>query len=184
MTARRAGLWAAALCFGCLPNPQSLKERRESFDRGALGALLLEQAPGDMRPVGAVFGGRAELLGYRLDPDAPKAGDSVTVTLYWRAVRVMDEDYQVFVHGDALGGKAARIHADHFPAKGRYPTDVWRSGEVVADPFRLKIPKPYGGERLGVYVGLYKGDHRVPLTTAGRRPSDPANRSLAIEIRP
>lgn len=173
-------LWASA----CLPNPQSVKERRETFAReGLMGDLILKDRPAGFEEVGAIFGGRIELVGYTLDPAVPKPGDWVKVTFYWSANKPVDEDYQVFVHGDALEGNAGRIHGDHFPAKGKYPTDVWQEGELVADPFRIFIPPGYGPKRLGLNAGMYKGDYRVPLTSPGKKPSGNDNRSLAVELR-
>src|SRR5207244_4282146 len=83
---------------------------------------------------------RIALLGFSLDPPEPKRGDKVVVKFFWSAQKPINEDYQVFVHADALGGNARRIHGDHFPAKGKYPTDVWRDGEIIVDPFDLDIP--------------------------------------------
>ncbi len=178
-----AGVLAAGL-LACLPNPQSVKERREEFPRDGLrGELLFDELPAGAQPVGAVFGDWAELAGYSLDPPNPTPGTRVTITFYWKALKVMPEDYEVFVHGDAIGGSANRLHGDHFPAKGKYPTDVWQVGEIVADPFTMFIPPGYGPKVLGIYTGLYKDSYRVPLTNRGMRPGMPDNRSLAIEIR-
>lgn len=172
-----------ALGLACLPNPQSVKEKRENFERAPLrGGLLLTAPPGDMQPVEAVFGDRLKLLGYSLEPAKPKAGDRVKIRFYWGALQTVAEDYQVFVHGDAIGDKSSRIHGDHYPAEGKYPTDVWQPGEVVVDPFTLWIPPGYGARSLGVYTGLYHGEHRVPLTTKGLVEADNENRARAILV--
>ncbi len=174
---------SALIVGGCLPTVESVKERRENFPRSGLtGSILLEATPPDMQPVGAVFGGRAKLLGTTLDPARPTPGRQVTVTFYWTAVGPMEEEYQVFLHGDAVGEKQSRIHGDHFPAGGRYPTDVWREGDVIRDEFTIFIPPGYGGKHLGLFTGLYKGDHRVPLTDGGVRPQTGDNRSRAVDI--
>jgi hypothetical protein len=173
----------AILWSSCLPNPQSVKERRETFDRsGLLGSLILESPPPNLRPVGAVFGGRIKLLGYTLEPAQPRPGDRITVTYYWTALKTVDEDYEVFIHGDAITGKSSRIHGDHFPAEGDYPTDVWQVGEIVADPFKIWIPTGYGPKQLGLYSGLYKDKYRVPLTDKGSAYGSGDNRSRAVEI--
>lgn len=167
----------------CLPNPESVKERRANFDRKPLeGELILSAPPPGMKETGAVFGDRIKLVGYTLDPPQPKRGDTVEVRLYWSALKPIPEDYEVFVHGDAIGGNARRIHGDHYPAKGKYPTDVWREGEIVVDPFTISIPGSYGPDRLGINVGMYLGDYRVPLTDRGSAPSDNENRSRPIEL--
>lgn len=173
----------AVLGTACMPNPQSVKERRATFDREPLlGEIILSKAPPEMREVGAVFGDRIKLLGFSLDPPQPKRGDTVEVTFYWTAVKPIPEEYQVFVHGDAISGNARRIHGDHFPAKGKYPTDVWREGEVVVDPFTISVPGTYGPERLGIYTGMYLGDYRVPLTDKGQAYGDNENRSRPVEL--
>src|SRR5688500_18651411 len=113
----------------CLPDPMSVKERRELFDRDNLQGSLLFNAPSpNMVKVGAEFGGKARLLGYTMKPESPRPGDRVTITFYWTAIAPMAEDYEVFIHGDAIGGNSSRLHGDHYPAKGEYPTDVWRVG--------------------------------------------------------
>ena len=174
---------SALSLIACLPNPQSVKERREGFDRAGLeGELILSSAPSDMVKVGANFGDQVKLEGYKLDPARPTPGDRVHVTYYWSALRPVDEDYKVFVHGDAIGGQAGRIHGDHFPARGKYPSDVWQKGEIIVDEFVMWVPPGYGPKRLGFYTGLYKGNYRVPLKDGGARPKERDNRSLAVEI--
>lgn len=173
----------ALVSAACLPNPQSVKERRETFDRDALkGEYILDAAPPNMTEVGAVFGDRIKLLGYTMVPATPKRGDTVEISLYWSALKPVPEDYQVFVHGDAINGNARRIHGDHFPAGGKYPTDVWREGEVVVDTFSMSVPGAYAPERLGVFTGMYLGDYRVPLTNRGSGVADAENRSRAVEM--
>lgn len=182
-TAAAGVVLLAASTLACLPDPQSVKERREKFDRDSLaGSLLLPSPPAGMIEVGAEFGGRAKLLGYTLDPERPRPGDRVSITFYWTALQPMAEDYEVFIHGDAIEGNASRLHGDHYPARGKYPTDVWREGDVIADPFTMWIPPGYGPPKLGIYAGLYKDNYRVPLTKKGAAESDNENRSRAITI--
>lgn len=179
----RWGVIALVVASGCLPEVQSVKERRESFDRAALrGSVIVDEVPPGAKPVGAVFGERAELLAYELDPPQPKPGGRVRITFFWSSRRPMAEEYQVFIHGDAVGEKQSRIHGDHFPARGRYPTDVWQEGEVVKDEFSIYIPPGYGARHLGIFTGLYKGNYRVPLTEPGSRPRTGDNRSRAVDI--
>ncbi|MCC7380349.1 MAG: hypothetical protein IT384_00860 [Deltaproteobacteria bacterium] len=178
----RALLLVTLLGASCLPNPQSLPEARESFDRRALlGSVIVSTVP-PLQEVGAVFDERLELVGYDLDPASPRRGDSVEIRFYWRARRSVSEDYRVFIHADAQASGARRIHGDHFPAGGRYPTWAWREGELIADAFRIAIPRDYGPDRLEIYAGLYRGEYRVPLTAPGLAPADRENRSRAITI--
>lgn len=88
----------------------------------------------------------------------------------------------MFIHGDPLDGNAPRIHGDHFPAEGTYPTWAWRAGEVVVDRFSLPIPGGYGAPGLAIFTGWYRGEHRLNLTQPGRAPADRENRSRAVEL--
>ncbi len=183
MTPRLHVLVLASLVgFACLPNPQSVKERRASFDRDSLrGKVILSEPPSDMVRVDAEFGS-IKLLGYTLDPAVPKRGDKVRVSFYWSTSAPVDEEYQVFVHGDAIGGGARRIHGDHFPAEAAYPTDVWQPGEIVVDPFTVRIPGEFGPAQLALNTGLYLENFRVPLTNRGLAPADKENRSQAVTL--
>ena len=202
----QVAVWAGM--SSCLPNVQSVEEKRQQFDRSSLnGRVLLDTPPSDMKPIEAVFGRQTELLGYtmrvvgpepksgllglfqwlfsstKIDASAkPRPGSRVQIDFYWKAQTTMAEDYKVFVHGDAVGQKQARIHGDHYPADGKYPTDVWRVGDIIMDTFFISIPPGYGARQLGIYTGLYKGDHRVALTSSGRRPRTSDNRSRAVDI--
>lgn len=171
------------LMTACLPEVQSVRERREGFRREALvGTVIVKETPPDLVPVGAVFGEQVKLLGYTLDPPKPRPGSRPLVTFYWSPLRSMAEEYQVFIHGDAVGEDAPRIHGDHFPAQGRYPTDVWQAGEIVKDQFSIFIPPGFGAKHLGLFTGLYKGNYRVPLTEQGSKARTSDNRSRAVDI--
>lgn len=167
----------------CMPNPQSVKEHRVNFPRDGLkGRLILDAAPQSMTRIDAVFGRHIKLLGYTISPEQPARGATAEVTYFWSALEPIAEDYMVFIHGDSIGGKASRLHADHFPAQGDYPTDVWQPGEVIVDRFKVGIPPGYGAPALGLYSGMYKGNYRVPLTDRGRVPGGTDNRSMAVRI--
>ncbi|NJK89849.1 MAG: hypothetical protein HC923_10925 [Myxococcales bacterium] len=180
----RAAVFVAALVgVACLPNPQSVKERRAIFDRGGLeGSVLVKELPADLQRIEAVFDGQFELVGATVSPSRPKRGDRVEVSYYWTAREEPAQDFKVFVHGDAMEGDSRRLHGDHWPADGRYPTGVWRVGDLVKDTFTFKIPSSYGPDRLGLYSGLYRGNDRARVTTAGKKTSTSDNRVLAVEI--
>lgn len=181
---KHLGFVAGALLIGCLPNPQSVKERQEGFDRSDLvGEVILDGLPEDVVPVETVFGGAIELVGTRLDPPEPQPGQSIQVEYYWRVLRPFARDMKVFVHGDALEGDARRIHGDHWPAGGRYPSGVWQVGEIIRDRFTLRVPSDYGPRRLGLYSGLYRGKDRMDITKKGRVTASADDRALAVEIR-
>ncbi len=83
-----------------------------------------------------------------------KAGDTIPVTVGWRAIQKMDTSYTGFVH---LLNQEGRVVAqdDHIPLQGQWPTTSWAPGEVVQDDYMLQLPAdlPPGSYRLE--IGLY-----------------------------
>ena len=149
-----------------------------AVDRSALGDVLLQAQPPGTIPVGAVFGGEAELVRYKLDPPTLVPGQRATLTLVWRCKAEMDP-WRIFVHLDDANGTGARIHAEHDPAQGRYPTDAWRPGEVIADAVSF-VPERFP---LGLYLGFYsQGETRLHLDSPGRGKDDGQNRLFVAAL--
>jgi hypothetical protein len=95
----------------------------------------------------------------RIDRLVAAPGDSVYVTLRWRASAHSLPDLRpVLILSQANDDLVALEDA---PVGGRYPTDRWRAGEVVLDPRRLTIPPDATGGPGTVAVGL--DDERVAL---------------------
>jgi len=164
------------LCLaGCIERPNEEAPQRPTVDRAALRDVLLAAPPPEMIPVGAVFGNAAELLGYRLEPPALVPGQRARVTLYWRC-RSELEVWHIFVHLDDANGSGERIHAEHDPAQGRFPTDAWKPGDTIADPINFVAAR----SPLMLYLGFFsQGETRLPLTSPGRGRDDGVNRLLA-----
>ncbi len=120
--------------------------------------------PAGLTPLMAEFGpGFATLVGYRLEPSAPRAGEPFTVTLTWQAGETGETPYTVFVHvapPEAPGPLAAQH--DGWPALATRPTYTWVPGEIITDPHPLP-GVPAGSYRLR--IGLYTGETRLPLAT-------------------
>jgi 4-amino-4-deoxy-L-arabinose transferase-like glycosyltransferase len=109
-----------------------------------------------------------ELHGYDLTPARDAfltAGQVLAVTLHWRALEKVDQDYTVFVHlvdgeGEIQG------QSDSPPLAGRYPTSHWHPGEVNLDEHQvaLNAEAPTGEYRL--VVGLYNPEDGARLVVS------------------
>ena len=168
----------ALLCAGCIERPYQEPAAAASghaqVDRSALRDVLLPPPP-DATPVGAVFGNAAELLAYKLEPPALAPGQRSKLTLYWRCRATLDA-WRIFVHLDDATGTGERFHAEHEPAGGRFPTDAWKAGDVIADSFVFVA----GRNPLMLFLGFYsQGENRLPLNSPGRGRDDGNNRLLA-----
>jgi len=165
------------LCAACIERPfeeGATPAARAQVDRSALRDVMVPPPP-DATPVGAVFGNSAELIAYKLEPPALVPGQRSKLTLYWRCRAEMDA-WHIFVHLDDATGTGERIHAEHDPAQGRFPTDAWKPGDFIADTFTFVA----GSRPLMLFLGFYtEGDNRLALNSPGRGRDDGANRLLA-----
>ncbi|MBP7686680.1 MAG: glycosyltransferase family 39 protein [Thermoflexales bacterium] len=110
------------------------------------------------------FGGQIALLGAALEPAPVDAGQTITLTLYWRAVQQPDRDYTVFVHIlDEAGQPAAQ--ADSMPNQNRYPTLFWTMGEIVGDPHPIDLPRDLAPGTYTIEIGWYDlaSGNRLPM---------------------
>ncbi|HIQ05159.1 MAG TPA: phospholipid carrier-dependent glycosyltransferase, partial [Anaerolineae bacterium] len=89
-------------------------------------------------PLRVTFDHKAELVGYDLWPEHVYPGGGVGVTLWWRALALMDKNYTVGVH--LLGRNLQPIAAiDRYPGKGNFATSLWRPGDIFRETYWLKV---------------------------------------------
>jgi hypothetical protein len=109
--------------------------------------------------------GQVRLLSYQLATSQVKAGGEVRLTLYWQALREMDESYIVFTH---LLDEANQIwgQKDNLPASGTFPTSEWREGEVVEDSYVIPVQADAPQGTYHLIVGMYdpKTMQRLPVS--------------------
>lgn len=104
--------------------------------------------------VDARIGDAIELIGY----DVTREGESIGLSVYWRAREVMREDYTVFVH--LVGALNPQTQSsvwsqdDTQPARGSYPTSRWQRGEIIVDEYRLRVAGLPRGE-YHIEIGIY-----------------------------
>jgi len=154
---------------------------------GGEGALQLSRIsvrprPGDVpNPVSINLSDKLELIGYSLDERAVAPGDTVSLTLYWRALTRMEINYELFVH---VLGKENQIWANNQgPITDRATcTNRWETGVVVTEERELTLadetPPGFYDLELGVYAPA--GGRLKVLADGGREVS---NRILLATIR-
>jgi hypothetical protein len=126
-------------------------------------------SPGIPNPVGARFGDDIELAGFRLERRAARPGETIPLSLYWRALRPPRRDYKVSVQ---LRRGAAETWAQHDeePADGRAPTSTWKRGAVIEDLHPMTISDQAPADAYHVYVTLYDPETGRPLPVDYRHP--------------
>ena len=131
----------------------------------------------------ANFGNHIELLGFDLPRAETPPGESIRLTLYWRATAPVPTNYQVFAHltrpPQVLWGQSDKLNPGDFPST-RWPLDKY-----VWDDHAIRVlPGTPPGEYV-VSVGLYTlGDgRRAPvLDAAGNIVADSVQLSLPVRV--
>ena len=159
--------------------------RSQPLDLGTVTVQATERAF-DVPPIShlltATLGGQVQLLGYDLLTPIPASapyeraggpttavvapGDTITLTLYWRALTEMDEDYTVFTHLLAPDGSMTG-QRDNPPVGGTYPTSLWLAGEVVTDVYTVPIRADGAPGEHRLKVGMYVAETGARLPLAG-----------------
>src|SRR5581483_4520690 len=111
-------------------------------------------APNVQFPQNANFGNLIELVGYDFSAQEIKPGETVTITLYWKALGVPEKPYTAFVH---LLDKESKPQAqrDAQPLNGGRPTQTWVTGEFLTDPYPVEINAQVPPGEYAIEIGWY-----------------------------
>ncbi len=129
-----------------------------------LSPVAIRPRPGEFpNPLDANFGNRIALIGYTLDRRVARPGETIHLTLYWKALAPLQTDYTVFAH--VLGvPDQVWSWSDGWPVEGRSPTSLWSPGDVIEDVRALTIGQTTPPGFYDIEVGLYTVEEgRLPL---------------------
>jgi 4-amino-4-deoxy-L-arabinose transferase-like glycosyltransferase len=118
----------------------------------------------------ATLGESVQLLGYDVSLEGePPVFD---VTLYWRALAAMTEDYTLALQfvSPVPGDDTLRWNYNSWPGRGTYPTSAWQPGEVIADRYRFALPEAgFPTQAWDLQVTLYQHEtgERLPVRVEG-----------------
>jgi len=140
----------------------------------------------EMVDLDATLGEEIALLGYVLrDKDGGSRdrleaapGDAVRLTLYWKALTEVSDDYVVFVH--VLDDRGwVRGQQDNQPQGGTYPTKAWSADTCVVDIYHVPVAADAPSGEYALEVGMYRPGDGERLPTSGRD-ADPAGRRIPL----
>ena len=140
-------------------------------DRNPINTALIDELPEGATAVDINFDDKIQLVGWRLEPDQPSPGAPLTIHLYWKSLVDNPGTWKVFVHIDAAG---QRIHGDHEPVEGLFPSRNWRKGDLIDDAHRVTVKRTISGGRFTFYAGLFRGSKRMEIKAG---PKDRENRA-------
>jgi hypothetical protein len=171
-------LLAAASLSACIveaPGGATAAERRQA---------TVTQVPPLSIKSGANLGGKVEITGASVQPGRVVPGEPARITVFFRVLQPISEDYLVFVHVEDPDGRMERINLDHKPANGLYPTTQWKPGETVKDEFVLNLPPGASARAVAIWMGLWepRTDTRMPLTNPEAVRHDGRNRIMLAQV--
>jgi serine/threonine-protein kinase len=116
--------------------------------------------------VEANFDDKVILYAAELNNMTLRPGDILQIVITWHVLDRLPAPYTTFIHlTDADGQIAAQL--DRPPLGGSRPTDTWRAGEKLLDPYSLPLPATIRPDAYWVRVGLYRGAQRLPVVDPG-----------------
>jgi len=131
-----------------------------------LELITLQGDGGALEPLNLPLDNGIDLEGYRLATRSLAPGDTLPITLVWRARDVPTERWKVFTHIlDARPFVVAQRDAE--PDGELRPTTTWLAGERVEDHYGIAIPAGLAPGTYTVEIGMYQGDRRASFAGRG-----------------
>jgi hypothetical protein len=129
-------------------------------------------------PLESRLGEHIQLLGYDLSnvkgdtPPTVRAGETLSLDLYWQVDRPIEKRLKVFTHLIGTAHNPATngplwAQDDQIPLEGAYPTEAWLPDIPLRDHYELVIPPnaPPGDYQLT--VGMYTVEDATRLSVSG-----------------
>lgn len=139
-----------------VPPPPGLHGLMRGFlDENPLSRYIVREEPqGIQHRVSANFDDKLELIGLDM-PRSTSRSKSFEMTLYYKVLKPIRRNWQVFVHFD---GGGVRFQGDHYPVKKRCGTNYWQAGDFIVDRFTVDAPgRTYPNTSYRIWTGLFVG---------------------------
>jgi hypothetical protein len=118
--------------------------------------LTLAQVAGISQRTDVTLGDAVTLLGYDAPTMSVQPGGSITITLYWQALKPLDRDYSVFVHLLDENDIEVQDKGPAYPGRGNLPTTTLVPGQTWAETWVVPVyAAAYAPARLTWEAGLY-----------------------------
>jgi len=134
-------------------------------------------------PLDFRLGNAIVLDGFDLSSAQVRPGETVTVTLYWRATAPVNRSFTVFTHLEDDRRSVITQH-DKTPLDGAWPTIAWEPGWPVVDRYQLPVPEDTPPGFYPLLVGMYTLEDgvRLPVSPVTDAVVDNAIRIAVIEV--
>jgi hypothetical protein len=143
------------VAVGCGQAPAATAEAEKPELTPEQKALVLDSAPTDIpKPLYMDFNGKAELLGYSLEPSTMAApGSKLSLKLYWRSTSKLGPGYKPFTQ-IVTGNKRFDVEGGGPVRRGALGPETWEPGKVYVDELDVTVPDELDSSRFSIVVGL------------------------------
>ncbi|MBI2303636.1 MAG: glycosyltransferase family 39 protein [Chloroflexi bacterium] len=123
------------------------------------------------QPVDATFDGSLQLVGYRIPNPRVRPGESLPVSLYWKAMSDTTVNWTNYIHiVDGQNGNTMVGQYDSIPLRGSYPTYFWRKGQIWREDYQVPLRPDALDGYYQLEVGFYdlRTGRGAPVSAQGK----------------
>jgi choline-sulfatase len=165
----RHDLWGSSAGKSCVPMKAQLQDLVQVFSlpldfaekMAASVSAPGVKVPPPSHPVDAKIGSALRFVGCDVTPPVVVKGNDVEVVYHFQVEERVPAGWHPFFHLDGPGGVR---NLDHAPVGGVYPVERWLPGQRIRDRQHITIPATMPSGVFTLYVGLFKGNERQPIT--------------------
>jgi len=126
-------------------------------------AFGLASGGAPMHVLDASIGPSLRVLGSDLALPTVRRGGGAELVTHFKLAGKLEPGWRLFFH---LEGPAGFRNLDHVPVEGVYPMERWRPGQHIRDRMHVTFTPAMPPGVYTVYVGLFKGSARQPVSPA------------------
>jgi arylsulfatase A-like enzyme len=117
-------------------------------------------APAPAWPKEGRIGDVLGYVGHDVSTGDVARGQPVEITHHFQVLRAVPAGWRLFFHLDG----PAFMNLDHEPVGGAHPLARWQPGQRIRDQHAFTIDPGSPPGRYSLYVGLWRGGERMPVT--------------------
>ena len=144
----------------------SMKDKDKDYSELWKSNLVEEKdLPKDMIKINSTVGNKTlEIMGYTINKKRFDPGEKLVLTVYYKVLKKMADNWQLFFHFDVYNGVLPNsFKHDDYPQKGYFPTTKWEEGMILKEEIEEEIPKGHPGGGVKIYTGFYNKKGRMSI---------------------